>query len=146
MVVPRRKSNLVALRQPAGSHQPLSDEAVALACASGDSAAVAELFDRFHKPVARYLCRILVDRGEVEDCLQATFLEVARGKTGYQARSSVSTWLFGIATNVVRHQARSAGRRARLGQALRLVTQGVGSVTLYSFSSVPRYLSPPVGR
>ena len=40
-------NNVVPLRQSSPAAPELSDEAVALACAAGDSAAVAELFDRF---------------------------------------------------------------------------------------------------
>lgn len=115
------KSNLVAIKQPAAPEPALSDEAVALACAGGDPAAIAELFDRFRHAVARYLSRVLANPHDVEDCLQATFLEVARGTARFAGRSSASTWLFGVATNVARHHARSAGRRSRLSGALVLV-------------------------
>lgn len=113
------KSNLVPIRRPVAAEPAMSDEAVALACAAGDAAAVAELFDRFRQAVARYLSRLLVNPHDVEDCLQATFLEIARGRAQFAGRSSASTWLFGVATNVARHHARSAGRRSRLAGALR---------------------------
>lgn len=111
------KTNLVPLRRPAEAEPTLSDEALALACSTGDAAAVAELFERFRRSVSRYLRRLL-DPADADDCLQATFLEVARGHARYEGRSSVSTWLLGIATNVLRHHRRSAGRQARLRGAL----------------------------
>jgi RNA polymerase sigma-70 factor, ECF subfamily len=99
----------------------LSDEAVALACASADPAAVTELFRRFHEPVARYLSRLVHDPSDVEDLVQATFVEVARGHAQYGSRSKVRTWLFGIATNLARVFWRSARRRVRLVRELTLV-------------------------
>ena len=99
----------------------LSDEAVALACASADPAAVSELFRRYHEAVSRYLSRLVRDPADVEDLLQATFLEVARGKAHYCARSKVQTWLLGIATNVTRIYWRTAKQRKKLEHALTLV-------------------------
>jgi RNA polymerase sigma-70 factor (ECF subfamily) len=99
----------------------LSDEAVALACASADPAAVSELFRRYHEAVTRYLSRLVRDPVDVEDLLQATFLEIARGRANYCARSKVQTWLLGIATNVTRIYWRSAKQRKRLEHALTLV-------------------------
>jgi RNA polymerase sigma-70 factor (ECF subfamily) len=106
-------AKVLDLRAPPGD-TPWSDEAVAHACVSGDPGAVAELFDRFHARVTRFLSRAVGDSADVEDLLQATFLEVARGKSRFDARSSVSTWLLGIATNIARHHRRSTARRRTL--------------------------------
>jgi RNA polymerase sigma-70 factor, ECF subfamily len=99
----------------------LSDEALALACGSADPAVVAELFLRYHHAVARYLSRLVHHPSDVEDLLQATFLEIARGRAQYSARSKVQTWLFGIATNLTRIFWRSVRRRRRLERELTLV-------------------------
>lgn len=101
--------------------ETLRDEAIALACASADPAAVTELFRRFEEPVTRYLSRLVRDPIDVEDLLQATFLEVARGRAQYSGRSKVQTWLFGIATNVARSHWRTARQRRRLEHELTLV-------------------------
>jgi RNA polymerase sigma-70 factor (ECF subfamily) len=114
---------LVTIRQPESAAECLSDEAVALACSTRDPVAVTELFERFRRLVARYLSRLLRDPRDVEDCLQSTFLEVARGRAQFSGRSSASTWLLGVATNVARHHQRSVSRRARLGEALQGLSQ-----------------------
>jgi RNA polymerase sigma factor (sigma-70 family) len=90
-----------------------TDEAVGYACGSGDPEAVAELFERFQGPLTRYFSRLLRADPEVEDLVQATFLEVARGRARFDGLSNVRTWLFGIATNVFRHHVRAAMRRRR---------------------------------
>lgn len=101
-------------RVDAQSEPALTDEAIARACGAGDAAAIGQLFDRFQRPVARYVHRSIGGGPDVEDLVQATFVEVARGGTIYDGRASVLTWLFAIATNVVRHHRRSKARRTRL--------------------------------
>jgi RNA polymerase sigma factor (sigma-70 family) len=97
------------------SDPPLSDEALARACAGGDAAAIAALFDRFGRPIARYLRRLLGAETDVDDLLQATFVEIARGSAVYDSeRGNVLVWLFSIATNLARHHRRSVARRHRL--------------------------------
>lgn len=112
------KSRVISLRQPAPAEPRLSDEAVALACGTRDPAAIAELFDRFRVPVTRFLARVVYVKSDIEDLVQATFLEVARGHARFDGRSAVSTWIIGIAANVTRHHLRSAGRQRRLRSAL----------------------------
>jgi RNA polymerase sigma-70 factor, ECF subfamily len=111
-------ARVVKIRKAADRDAPWSDDAVAHACLSGDPAAVAELFDRFHLRVTRYLTRAIGNTADVEDLLQATFLEVARGASRFDGRSSVSTWLLGIATNALRHHLRSSSRRRGLLDAV----------------------------
>jgi len=106
------------MRRSGGDATVMSDEAIALACASGDPAAIGELFQRFRRPVARYIHRLVGGGPDVEDLVQATFMELARGRSNYDVdRARVSTWLFGIATNIVRHHRRAAGRRSSLRTA-----------------------------
>jgi RNA polymerase sigma-70 factor (ECF subfamily) len=114
-------AQVVTLRAPARSSPAWSDEAVALACRSGDPEAVAELFDRFHERVTRYLSRVVSASADVEDLVQTTFFEIAKGNAHFSGRSSVRSWLFGIATNVVRHHFRAQTRRKNLAGALALI-------------------------
>ena len=113
--------NVVHLRRNGSSREPMSDEAIALACASGDPAAIAELFDRHERTVSRFVYRLLPLDHEVQDIVQATFVEVLRGISRFDGRSKVSTWLLGIAANIVRHHLRARGRRRRFEHCLSLV-------------------------
>lgn len=107
-------ATIVSLRAPAATtNDPWSDEGVAAACATGDPKAIAELFDRYEVPVTRFLSRLLGGT-EVEDLVQSTFLEVVGQRARYDGRSSVKTWLFAIATNMVRRHRRTSARRWRL--------------------------------
>ncbi len=105
------------------AQEPWTDEAIALACSSGDPQAVAELFERFQLPVTRFLSR-LTTGSDVEDLVQATFLQIARGKARFDGRSAVKTWLFAIATNVMRQHCRTSARRKRLLWALTSASNG----------------------
>jgi len=90
----------------------ISDEALLVACAVGDSAALGALFDRHHEAVYRLVSRLLHrERAEIDDLVQTTFLEVWKAARRYTARGSVKSFVFGIAANTVRHHVRSAQRR-----------------------------------
>ena len=90
----------------------ISDEALLAGCGIGDTAALGALFDRHHEAVYRLISRLLqVDRAEVDDLVQTTFLEAWRSAKRYGGTGAVRSFLFGIAANVVRHHARGVARR-----------------------------------
>jgi RNA polymerase sigma-70 factor (ECF subfamily) len=64
----------------------------------GESSALKELFDNHAGQLLTLAQRILKDRGEAEDVVQETFLEVWRRARQYDAsRGQISTWMFVIA-------------------------------------------------
>jgi len=69
------------------------------------------LFRTYHEPLVRYLTRRLGDRDWAEEVAQETFLRaVKQGEL-----TSERSWLFAVATNLVRDEARrDIRRRARL--------------------------------
>lgn len=72
---------------------------------------VDRLFRLYHEPLVRYLTRRLGDRDWAEEIAQETFLRALR----QEALVSERSWLFAVATNLVRDDARRAERqRARL--------------------------------
>src|SRR5450432_3742122 len=94
------------------AQRELCDEALVLACVAGDGRALEELFYRHGAQVHRVLVRLgHVDRKDLEDLVQSTFLEVHRSAKGFSGRSAVSTWILGIAMNVARHHVRGEARR-----------------------------------
>ena len=72
------------------------------------------LFRLYHVPLVRYLTRRLGDRDWAEEVAQETFLRALRQETLTSERS----WLFAVATNLVRDQARKDERRRRHLQLL----------------------------
>ena len=74
---------------------------------------------RTHGP--RIARRILAYTGEpesVEDLLNETFIRAFERLDGFQRRSELSTWLFGIAINVARAHVTKRQRRRRLDAQL----------------------------
>ncbi len=73
------------------------------------------LFRTYNQPLVRYLTRRLGDRDWAEEIAQETFLRAARQETIVSERA----WLFAVATNLVRDDARRAARQRRQLELLR---------------------------
>ena len=67
------------------------------------------LFREFNEPLVRYLTRRLGDRDWAEEVAQETFLRAAR----HGPLTSERSWLFAVATNLIRDEARKDLRRRR---------------------------------
>jgi RNA polymerase sigma-70 factor (ECF subfamily) len=65
------------------------------------------LFRTYHVPLVRYLTRRLGDRDWAEEVAQETFLRALR----QDALTNERSWLFAVATNLVRDEARKSERR-----------------------------------
>ena len=92
--------------------EDLSDEALVAACATGDTAALAALFDRHHAVVFRFVARIAsACASDVEDLAQSTFLEMWRSSGRFRQSGSARSWILGIAANLVKHYVRGEVRR-----------------------------------
>jgi RNA polymerase sigma-70 factor (ECF subfamily) len=107
------KGQLLQFRRPTGETE-ISDAALLAACAVDDSSALGVLFDRHSKAVYRFAARLAgADADDLDDVVQATFVEAYRCAGSYQGTAPVRAWLLGIAANVVRHHVRSEVRRKR---------------------------------
>jgi RNA polymerase sigma-70 factor (ECF subfamily) len=105
-------------RSMPGPMPSLPDEDLIASCALGDSSALAELFKRHGDRVYRVLGRLPgVDRRDLDDLVQGTFIEVYRAAPKFANRAAVGTWILGIAVNVMRHHVRSEVRRRALATA-----------------------------
>src|SRR6478609_1932967 len=74
------------------------------------------LFAQYHEPLVRFLTRRLGDRDWAEEIAQETFVRALRQETITSERS----WLFAVASNLVRDDAR---RDARHRQRLELLRE-----------------------
>jgi len=107
-----RHGRVFPLRRLSGSASEMTDAALVAACAVGDAAALGALFDRHGRAVYKFVSRLSsLSRIDLDDMVSATFLEVGRAARTFRGGSSVRTWLFGIAVNVVRHHVRADVRR-----------------------------------
>jgi RNA polymerase sigma-70 factor (ECF subfamily) len=87
------------------------DDALAERAARGESDAFGLIYDRYAKRVASLLRSFAEDRSHLEDLVHDTFCRAMDGLSAYQPRGKFRSWLFSIALNVGRKDAR---RRARI--------------------------------
>jgi RNA polymerase sigma factor (sigma-70 family) len=73
------------------------DRALLAAVATGDGAALTELYRRHSRALFGYLIRVCGDRSVAEEVLQDTLVALWQGADGFAERSSVRVWIFGIA-------------------------------------------------
>jgi RNA polymerase sigma-70 factor (ECF subfamily) len=73
-----------------------------------------EIFDEYHTRILRYLKRI-VGPDDAEDLSQEVFDKINKGLNKFQERSSLSTWIYRIATNTAIDTYRSATYKYEMG-------------------------------
>ena len=69
------------------------------------------VYDRWFDFVWRSVRRLGVPEASVDDAVQDVFVVVHRKLCEFEGRSSIKTWLFGIAMRVAKDQRRAASRR-----------------------------------
>ncbi len=123
-------ARVLVLAPPATAATALSDEALVAACATGDEAALAMLFDRHSTAIYRFISRMVgADSAEVDDLAQAAFIEIWRSAKRFQQRSRARVWMFGIAHNVTRAALRGRRRsRAAIDRLAATPTEGPRSM------------------
>jgi RNA polymerase sigma-70 factor, ECF subfamily len=89
----------------APAREESSDAALLTALRSGDEAAFAGLVDRLSPGLLRVAQAWLSTRAAAEDVVQETWLTVITGLSGFEERSRLSTWVFGICINLARKSA-----------------------------------------
>jgi len=80
------------------------------------------LFRTYHAPLVRYLTRRLGDRDWADEVAQETFLRALR-QLKHGPLASERSWVFAVATNLVRDDARKAARQRRHLELLRSEAQ-----------------------
>jgi RNA polymerase sigma-70 factor (ECF subfamily) len=80
--------------------------------AQGNRHALAELYAAIQRPLFLYLCQMTPDRGLAEEILQDTLIAVWKGASSFEGRSSVRTWIFGIARRQTHNALRGRGLAA----------------------------------
>ncbi len=71
------------------------------------------LFRTYHAQLVRYLTRRLGDPDWAEEVAQETFLRVLRQEGGARPITNERAWIFAVATNLVRDDARKDARRRK---------------------------------
>ncbi|HLH63117.1 MAG TPA: RNA polymerase sigma factor [Ktedonobacteraceae bacterium] len=91
--------------------QPVVDDRQLLRdIAAGNRQALAELYTRYQRPLFNYLLQLTPDYWLAEELLQDTLVAVWKSAHSFEERSSVQTWLIGIA----RRQAHNTLRQRKI--------------------------------
>jgi RNA polymerase sigma-70 factor (ECF subfamily) len=130
------------------TEQPWGSESALLArLRSGDEAAFAVLVDDLHRGLLGFAATFTTSPALAEDIVQETWMGVIRGLHGFEARSSLKTWIYSI---LARRARTLAAREARQGDpAPHPVNGGVewepgpGRRGLWEGSPVPWALEDP---
>lgn len=69
-----------------------------------------DVYDEFHEKIRRYVER-MVGKDEADDLTQVVFMKVNKGLEGFKGESSLSTWIYRIATNAARDKLTSRAFR-----------------------------------
>jgi RNA polymerase sigma-70 factor (ECF subfamily) len=89
-----------------------SDEALMLSFQQGSREAFEELFARYREPLYGFFRRRLPIDSPAEDLTQETFLALIRATVRYEPRSTVRSYLFAIAFNLLSAERRKLVRNA----------------------------------
>ena len=77
------------------------DETLVAGILAGDATCFEVLHDRYRSRIYAFALKRLGDAAEAEDVAQEVFLQVHRCLASFEGRSSLLTWMFGIAHNQV---------------------------------------------
>ncbi len=68
---------------------------------AGKDDAFAELYERYERRIYFFALKRMSDPSDAEDVSQEVFLQVFRGLAKFEGRSTLLTWMFGIAHNQI---------------------------------------------
>lgn len=91
-----------------------SDDELLGRFASGQRAALDELFRRYRQPAYRVAFRLLGNEADALDAIQEGFVKALTHLAGFQGRSSFKTWLLRVVSNAALDLGRARGRRETL--------------------------------
>jgi RNA polymerase sigma-70 factor (ECF subfamily) len=92
----------------------LSDEQLMLRVQGGHSASFDELVVRYKDRLFNYLFRLVGNRDDAEEIAQEALVKAYIHAEKYKTIAKFSTWLYTIATNLVRNKMRSRGRAPKI--------------------------------
>lgn len=67
-----------------------------------------KIYRSFQSKILRFFSHMFNDEAEAEDLAQETFIKINRGLPSFRGDSSLSTWIYRIASNVAKDRFRSA--------------------------------------
>ena len=89
----------------------LADETLFERYQGGDDRAFTHLVQRYEPLIKGFLFKRLKDEERVQDLTQDTFLRVHRARERYDTGRKFSTWIYTIASNLLKNEYRNRSRR-----------------------------------
>jgi len=99
------------MNAPSPDEQDAQDMARLIA---GHDAAMNDLMERHAEKLFHYLVRSLQDEQDAADLAQETFVKIYQSRARFDARQKFSTWLYAIASNLVRDRFRWRSRHPQV--------------------------------
>ena len=106
--------NLVSASKTAAGLHERTDEELMEILVAGDKSAFDVLVHRHKARLYNYLLRLMRDPTEAEEVTQETFVRAYVHAAKYRNIAKFSTWLYTIATNLVRNRIRKTKSRPKL--------------------------------
>jgi RNA polymerase sigma-70 factor (ECF subfamily) len=94
------------MSEPINTDPDAKDKSDMARLVNGHDAALNDLMDRHAAALFNYLLRQLANEEDAEDLAQETFARVYQSRASYKPANRFSTWLYTIATNLVRDRFR----------------------------------------
>ena len=104
----------------------------------GDRVALDRLYARYGRALFAYVSDLVPDAGMAEEVVQDTFVAAWRGAARFEHRSSVASWLFGIARRQARDRTRSRGPELAPPQELEELITGDRGPEAHALASAAR--------
>jgi RNA polymerase sigma-70 factor (ECF subfamily) len=92
----------------------LTDEELLISAQSGNTQSLGVLVARWERPLYRFVYRMSPSPDDASDICQETFLRVMKKAHRFRKGSRFSTWMYQIALNLCRDQARRKRRWSRI--------------------------------
>ena len=86
-------------RQSSEKESMINENKIRETCASNRERGFKMLMDSFQVPIYNYIRRLVVSHEDAEDVLQEVFIRIFRHIDQFREESSLSTWIYRIATN-----------------------------------------------
>ena len=99
------------MNEPSGDEQDSRDM---VRLANGHEAALNDLMQRHGQKLFHYLIRSLQDEDDAADLAQETFVKVYQNRAKFDPKQKFTTWLYAIASNLVRDRYRWRSRHPQV--------------------------------
>jgi RNA polymerase sigma-70 factor (ECF subfamily) len=108
-----------------GTRTSVTDEELLISVQAGDTNSLGVLVGRWERPLYRFVYRMMPRPEDASDICQETFLRVMNKAHRFKRGSRFSTWLYQIALNLCRDQARRKRRWSKIVDDQREVDERV---------------------